>query len=370
VAKRIADIGLTGDCVGSMIFLSICFLAGYFTMNFNWMRSGSTTSGVLLALGVVLPSASAGPTVIWLWRKGRAMKRQNRWRPNERVNRPGWVISAAYAVASIVLGLILPRLESVYFPSLAHGMSVSAALAFFSAVSSGMMALTGIVFAVAFVLVQFGASSYSPRLVVMFTNNPRLYHALGIFFATFCYSLAALAWTDRGGSGVVPLFSTMLVGALVIASMFAFVGMVNSLNDMQIHNVLRGVGNHGRQVIAEMYQPFAQDGDERKVSSAGRPASFGPVTQTITYMGEPRSIAKFDTAALVRLAESIGGMIELDYAVGDTALRGTTFARVRGVSDDAAHACRSAWSSRRTEVPDRWRSSGSTIGWRHPPSRW
>jgi uncharacterized membrane protein len=53
-------------------------------------------------------------------------------------------------------------------------------------------------------------------------------------------------------------------------------------------------------------------------------------SQTITYTGEPRSIASFDRAALVRLAESIGGMIELDYAVGDTALRGTTFARVRG----------------------------------------
>ncbi len=132
-------------------------------------------------------------------------------------------------------------------------------MVFFSAVSSGMMALTGIVFAVAFVMVQFGAVAYPPRLVVMFTNKPRLYHSLGIFFATFGYSLATLAWTDRGGSGVVPLYATMLVGLLVIASMFAFVGMVGSLNDMQIHNVLRGVGNRGRQVIADMYQPLSAE---------------------------------------------------------------------------------------------------------------
>jgi hypothetical protein len=57
-----------------------------------------------------------------------------------------------------------------------------------SAVGSGMMALTGIVFAIAFVMIQSGA----------------VFQTLGIFFATF---LAALNWTDRGGSGGAPLFS-------------------------------------------------------------------------------------------------------------------------------------------------------------------
>ncbi len=261
------------------------------------------------------------------------MTRWRRPRRNGSVSLQGWLISAGYVIVSVVLGLTLPRLENIWFPGLAHGMSASAALAFFSAVSSGMMALTGIVFAVAFVIVQFGAVAYSPRLVVMFTNNPRLYHALGIFFATFGYSLAALAWTDRGGSGVVPLISTMLVGLLVIASMFAFVGMVNSLNNMQIHNVLRIVGDHGRQVIAAMYQPLASDTSSGTIPDAGQPGPLGPVTQTIMHVGEPRSIASFNTAELVRLAESIGGTIEFDYAVGDTALRGTTFARVR-----AAHS--------------------------------
>jgi uncharacterized membrane protein len=75
-----------------------------------------------------------------------------------------------------------------------------------------MMALAGIVFAIAFVMVQFGATAYSPRLVVVFGNDPWLYHTLGVFFsATFGYSLAALAWTNRGESGTAPLFSTIAV---------------------------------------------------------------------------------------------------------------------------------------------------------------
>jgi uncharacterized membrane protein len=47
-----------------------------------------------------------------------------------------------------------------------------------------MMAVTGIVLAIAFVMVQFSALAYSPRLVIMFASNSVLYHTLGIFFAT------------------------------------------------------------------------------------------------------------------------------------------------------------------------------------------
>lgn len=57
-----------------------------------------------------------------------------------------------------------------------------------------MMALTGIVFAMAFVMVQFSAIAYSPRLVLWFARDRMLFHALGAFTATFIYALFTLAW--------------------------------------------------------------------------------------------------------------------------------------------------------------------------------
>ena len=98
---------------------------------------------------------------------------------------PLWLIPAVYTVMSLIAAYALPRLEAAYLPGLTHPMSVGSATAFFSSVSSGMMALTGIVFAIAFVTVQFSAVAYSPRLVAMFADDPVLYHTLGIFFATF-----------------------------------------------------------------------------------------------------------------------------------------------------------------------------------------
>jgi uncharacterized membrane protein len=237
-----------------------------------------------------------------------------------------------YTVASVVAGAVLPRLEQAYFPGYTHQMSVSAALAFFSAVSSGMMALTGIVFAIAFVAVQFSALAYSPRLVVMFADSPPIYHALGVFFATFTYSLAALIWIDRGGSGTVPFFSTLLVTSLLIVSLLAFARLIRSVNNLQVHNVLQVIGARGRAVICAMFPRLEQGADGTVPTEFEVPGELGPATQTISYSGQPRSIARYDINTLVRLAQGAGAVIAIECGVGETLVEDAVVFRVHGAS--------------------------------------
>ena len=243
-----------------------------------------------------------------------------------------WLIPTVYTIASVLAGLALPRLEHAYLAAYSHEMSVAAALAFFSAVSSGMMALTGIVFAVAFVMVQFSAVAYSPRLVVLFASSPTLFHTLGIFFATFTYSLVALMWTDRDGSGTVPLLSTMLVILLLIISMLAFVRLIRSLNDLQIQNVLQVIGSRGRMVIRAMFPRIAGSGDAEMVAETNIPSDLGPITQTLAYSGEPRVIARFDIDALVRLAQSVDAVVVIECGVGETLVEDAMLLRVHGAA--------------------------------------
>jgi uncharacterized membrane protein len=235
-----------------------------------------------------------------------------------------------YTVASVAAGLILPRLEYTYFPEYKHGMSVSAAIAFFSAVSSGMLALTAIVFAIAFVVVQFSAVAYSPRLVVEFSSSPTMFHSLGVFFATFAYSLVALAWTDRGGSGTVPLISTMLVGVLLIISMIAFARLIQSLNGLQLHNVLEVIGARGRSAIDVMFPEAASSGYADPPITDISAAQMTPATQTLTYTDKPRVINGFDFAALVRLAEDADALVAIEWGVGETLLEHAVLLRVHG----------------------------------------
>jgi uncharacterized membrane protein len=246
-----------------------------------------------------------------------------------------WFIPMIYAAGSFICGLVLPRIEDAYLPSYAGIVSVASAQAFLSAVASGMMALTGIVFAIAFVTVQFSAIAYSPRLVLWTARDPTLFHSLGVFVATFVYALATLLWTDRGGSGAAPLFSSWLVVALLALSILLFSRLVRRLDDLQITNVLRLIGEKGREVIHEMSQHRngRPDAEGKTVGASVDDHRLGPVVQTLKYSGEPQTISKFDIDGLVRQAQQAGAVIAMSCAVGDTIVEDTLLLRVHGAKE-------------------------------------
>jgi uncharacterized membrane protein len=228
--------------------------------------------------------------------------------------------------------LVLPRLEHAYLASYTFNLSVASAQAYLAAVASGMMALTGVVFAMAFVMVQFSAIAYSPRLVLWFARDHALFHSLGIFSATFLYALFTLAWVDRGATGVVPLFSALLVAIMLIISMVLFTRLVQRLTNLQITSVLHLIGDKGREVIREMFARL-----DKQPAAVGKPdiepagtARLGPTTQTLAYSGAPRTITRLDTAALVEQGRQNGAVIEMVSAVGDTLVDGSVVLRIHG----------------------------------------
>jgi uncharacterized membrane protein len=104
-----------------------------------------------------------------------------------------WLIPLLYVAAALVFGFTVPRLAYSFLPGFVSSISVNAAIGIYSAVASGMIALTGIVFSLRFVMVQFSATAYSPRLVLWIARDPVMSNAIGVFTATFIYALVALA---------------------------------------------------------------------------------------------------------------------------------------------------------------------------------
>src|SRR5262245_39432483 len=242
---------------------------------------------------------------------------------------PLWLIPMIYVGASVLCGFSLPRLEQAYLGAYTLTLSVASAQAYLAAVASGMMSLMGIVFAMAFVMVQFSAIAYSPRLVLWFARDRSLFHALGAFAATFIYALSTLAWVDREGSGSVPLFSSLLVAIMLVLSMLLFSRMVQRLTDLQISNVLQLIGSKGREVVRSLF-----DSDPRAKIGLSHDQSMrlGPVIQTLRYSGEPRAIAKLETDQLVRLAQRADAVIVMTAAVGDTVVEDTVLLQIHGGS--------------------------------------
>jgi uncharacterized membrane protein len=237
-----------------------------------------------------------------------------------------WGIPAFYALVAVAAGLTFPRVESRVFPGLAVTVTVSSATAIGSAIASGMIALTGIVFSLAFVMIQFSSIAYSPRLALWIARDPFLKHALGIFTATFLYALAALAWVGRNGSSTVPFFSSWIVIVLLLASVGMFVGLTQRLQLLQVNSILRFTGDQGREVIKTVY-PLADSIPPRVESTEFREM---PPTQTLLHHGEPHVIQAIDTAAMVKLANDSGGVIEMVATVGDTVAESTPLLNVFG----------------------------------------
>ena len=246
--------------------------------------------------------------------------------------RSDWGIPALYAGTALLAGMTFPRFESQVFPGLFAQVSVSAAMSFYSAVASGMITLTGIVFSFTFVMVQFSATAYSPRLVQWIARDSVISHALGVFTATFLYAIAALTQVDRNGSGKVAFVSGWIVVGLLIASTGMFIALINRISMLQISQMLVFTGDKGREVIAASYPPLKPVTDAA-VSNAVRAL---PKTQTLLHQGQPCSVQAFDATWLVNLAQSSGGVIEMVAAVGDTVVEMMPLLHVRGAREPIA----------------------------------
>jgi uncharacterized membrane protein len=237
-----------------------------------------------------------------------------------------WGIPALYAVVAVVAGLTFPRFENRIFPGLVAPVSVNSATAIYSAIASGMIALTGIVFSLTFVMVQFSATVYSPRLTLWIAHDPVMSHALGIFTATFLFAIAALTGVDRNSSGKVPFVSGWVLIALLLASVGMFIALIQRIGLLQINRVLIFTGDQGRKVITAIYPPT------KSVAAATGSSGFRalPRMQTLIHHGDPRSIQAFDVASLVNLAKESDGVIEMLVAVGDTVVELTPLLHVFG----------------------------------------
>jgi uncharacterized membrane protein len=228
-----------------------------------------------------------------------------------------------YAVAAIILGMTVPRLEARYFPELT-GANTAGAFAVLSAIASGTLPLTGLVFSLAFVMVQFSATAYSPRLVSWLAASSVMVHSLGVFIATFLYALVALAWVDRGGSGRVPLVTVSVALGLLFVSVVFFVALVGRLGSLQITRVLAYVGDQGRAVI-EAYPPST--GDDPAEDAFGQ---LPPVSQVLTYRGGPVAVQAIHLRRLTLLAVAHRTVVTMAAAVGDTVVDGTPLLQVHG----------------------------------------
>lgn len=235
-------------------------------------------------------------------------------------------ITTSYVLIALLSSAAGEPLATLLFREGVSPISSASAVAILSAIASGMMALTAIVFALVFVAVQLGNTSYSPRLLSVLGDDHFLAHALGIFSGTFLYALMAIRTVDIVGGPGINIAEILLAFVWLLASVTVLVRLLPRIRGLAISEVLIGLERRACAAAARVY-PVELTG----APLAPAPAP-GPVSHVIRYAGPPRFLVGLDLARLVDCAAAAEAQIVVPAAIGDELIDGDPLVLVHGAT--------------------------------------
>jgi uncharacterized membrane protein len=221
-------------------------------------------------------------------------------------------LPAVYVVAAVLLGGLVPMLDSARDAESAAGIGIGTARDILGATAAGMIAFTGFVLAGVLVVVQFAAGQYSPRLVLWFRRDSLMKHAIGCFLAAFLFALVALRRLEGEGGDFAPDITVAVALALLVGACILFLALLQRVTDRLRPRILfQGVAREGIRAAQATYPSRLgeQDPDDRSWE--------GPDPQRVRLRARPGVVTSFDRPALVAVAVRTGTVIELVPGVGE-----------------------------------------------------
>jgi uncharacterized membrane protein len=173
--------------------------------------------------------------------------------------------------------------------------------------TAGLLALTGIVFALLFLVVQFAATAQSPRLH-LFRDNPLVWHALGLVVGVMIYATTCVVVTASEATTTV-LVPISVIIFVVLAVAITRRLQLTALGSVDLATTLDRVTTRTRTVIDRLYtEPFSQ--------SPAPPTTVPDQSIQIRWPGSQQFLREVDLTQLIRLARQAGGTIRLRLIPG------------------------------------------------------
>ena len=228
-------------------------------------------------------------------------------------------------VVAVGLGFLLPHAE------IGYDIPVSEAVPMLVAVGAATVTFIGVVFSLLFLVVQFGSTTFTPRLN-LFRDAPIVWRAFAYYVGVVVYSLTAalVIGRDEEVSGVVPF--TAFLGVLIAIILYRTLQGA-AFKSVQLASTLSQIADRGRQVIDGLYTAPVRAGQG---SSAGAPAAPpGQGTREIRWPHHSAVIQVINVPRVLRAAERAGAMVEFTVGSGDVIAEGAALAVVSGPPDPA-----------------------------------
>ena len=243
-----------------------------------------------------------------------------------------WFVPSLCVLGAIVLAVISARIDRsagdgvVEFFSLE--IDAESARSFLSALSSSMITLTALVFSITILVLQLASNQFSPRVLRTFLRDRHSQFSLGIFVATFTYSMLVLRevrGAEAPGGAHVPELSVTLAFGLVFLSLAAFVAYIHHVaSSIRVSTIVDSIGDETRRLIREIY-------DHDRSIPARRPLPEGP---PLAVIRAPREgvITLVDRDGLAHDAQQADCVLSVVHHIGDFVPYGGPLVEVHGAS--------------------------------------
>ncbi len=192
------------------------------------------------------------------------------------------------------LGVLLPRLTGD--PSVAGSRLVGPLVT----LGIGVIGVVSLVYALLFGVVQWSATSFSPRLR-LFRGDPLVWRTFAFAIGIFVYcTTAALASADQSRvSVVVP--GTAIVGVLAAIALIRQL-QIRAFLSLQLAYVLEAVSTEGRAVIEDVYPERATE----QTDAAGRvPPVLPALLRTVVWNGRSGTVQQLDLLPLIDVCNHV-----------------------------------------------------------------
>jgi uncharacterized membrane protein len=201
------------------------------------------------------------------------------------------------------------------------------AATFAGAIAAATLAFVAVVFATTLVAIQLAASQYSPRAVRIFIRSRITRVTLGLFLATFVFSVILLV-SNRApvtsAKQFAPVVSVTTLLALTLATVFGFVAYLHGVvRLMRVQYLLEAIATETRRAIEENFPPASAYVD------VGPPAP-DPSPRRLRYTGTAGIVTAADLHGLAELCRQKECWLELTVGVGEYLAHGTPVALVHG----------------------------------------
>ncbi len=249
----------------------------------------------------------------------------------ERVTVSLWFVPTIFAVAAIGVANLTIWLDAwVDAPIGVRPDLVSdpgSAATFAGAIAAATLAFVAVVFATTLVAIQLAASQYSPRTVRIFIRSRVTRVTLGLFLATFVFSVIILVSNRASVTSAkqfAPVVSVTTLLALTVATVFGFVAYLHGVvRLMRVQYLLEAIASESRRAIEENFPPASAYVDVE-------PPAPGPSPRRLCYTGTAGVIAATDLHGLAELCRQQECWLELTVGVGEYLAHGTPVALVHG----------------------------------------